>query len=190
MVPLTCDRGLAGAFNANVIRAVAALHRRAKRATPPAQRGHAARSSAEGPRLLPPPQGDHRPRAAPAPTARDRARRSRARLAHIVIARLPATGAIDARLPRLQRVQVRGQQQVVVEPLLPVTGAEPARAREAAVDRRDRLPLRAVEGAAARRAAAAVRRVADLPRPARVDGVGVRRAHDRDGQRDHATPRR
>ena len=63
-------------------------------------------------------------------------------------------------------------------------GRGPAARPSGAPTRRDRLPVRAVEDAAAGRAAAAVRRVADLPRPAGVDGVGVRRAHDRDGQRD------
>ena len=165
----------------------AALHRRAEAGDAAGARDRAGDRRQEGARLLPPPQGHHRPRAARADRG-DRARRSRQEMAHIVTHSFQ-NGRTDAVYLVYNEFKSAITQRVVVEPLLPLTGANLRMPDAAAAAATDFLYEPSKERAA-RRAAADVRRVADLPRAARVDGLRARRAHDRDGQRDHATPRR
>ena len=183
MVPLTSDRGLAGGFNANVFRAAAALRRRAAAGDAAGARGRAGDRRQEGPRLLPPPQG--RPSATSCPGRPPRPRcRSRARwrtiVTHDFIERRASTPSSSSTTSSSRPCT----QRVVVEPLLPITRREPARAATA-TPRRDRLPLRAVEGASCStrccRCTSSRRSTAAL-----LESMAsrVRRAHDRDGQRD------
>ena len=157
MVVVTSDRGLAGGFNANVIRAAAALHRRAEAGDADGARGRAgdrrqaraastsaAARSTIGHEL---PGADRRDRAA------DRARE----MAHIVTHELrrraqptPCTSSTTSSRRAIAAAAWSSSRSCRSRP--PTCGARGERRR------RDRLPLRAVEEGAARRAAAAVRR--------------------------------
>ena len=120
MVPLTSDRGLAGGFNANVFRALQRFTDEQKRATPPAReialeivgkkgRDFFRRRKGTIGHELPGPTGE---------TALKIARE----MAHIVTHNFQM-GSTDAVYLVYNEFKSAGSQRVVVEPLLPITGA-------------------------------------------------------------------
>ena len=134
MVPLTSDRGLAGGFNANVFRALQRFTDEQKRATPPAReiaveivgkkgRDYFRRRKATIGHELPGPTGE---------TALKIARE----MAHIVSHNFQM-GSTDAVYLVYNEFKSAGSQRVVVEPLLPITGASlraPEGSASAAID--------------------------------------------------------
>jgi len=120
MVPLTSDRGLAGGFNANVFRALQRFTDEQKRATPPARevaveivgkkgRDYFRRRKATIGHELPGPTGE---------TALKIAQE----MAHIVTHSFQS-GRTAAVFLVYNEFKSAGSQRVVVEPLLPITGA-------------------------------------------------------------------
>jgi len=120
MVPLTSDRGLAGGFNANVFRAVQRFTDEQKRATPPAREIALEIVGKKG-------RDFFRRRKAtighelPGPTA-ETALKIAQEMAHIV-AHSFQNGRTDAVYLVYNEFKSAGTQRVVVEPLLPITGA-------------------------------------------------------------------
>ena len=120
MVPLTSDRGLAGGFNANVFRAVQRFTDEQKRATPPAREITLETVGKKG-------RDFFRRRKAtighelPGPTA-ETALKIAQEMAHIV-AHSFQNGRTDAVYLVYNEFKSAGTQRVVVEPLLPITGA-------------------------------------------------------------------
>jgi F-type H+-transporting ATPase subunit gamma len=129
MVPLTSDRGLAGGFNANVFRAVQRFTDEQKRATPPAREISMEIVGKKG-------RDFFRRRKAtighelPGPTA-ETALKIAQEMAHIVTHSFEHART-DAVYLVYNEFKSAGQQRVVVEPLLPVTGAD-LRAREGSI---------------------------------------------------------
>src|SRR3954464_5344141 len=127
MVPLTSDRGLAGGFNANVFRAVQRFIGEQQKATPPAREmslevvGKKGRDYFRRRKVT----IGHELAGPTAETAVQIARE----MAHIVTHNFQ-NGRTDAVYLVYNEFKSAGQQRVVVEPLLPITGAD-LRAREA-----------------------------------------------------------
>ena len=128
MVPLTSDRGLAGGFNANVFRAVQRFVGEQQRATPAAREIALELVGKKG-------RDFYRRRKATftvghelaGPTA-DTALQIAREMAHIVTHAFQ-NGRTDAVYLVYNEFKSAGQQRVVVEPLLPITGAN-LRARD------------------------------------------------------------
>ena len=120
MVPLTSDRGLAGGFNANVFRALQRFTDEQKRATPPAREITLETIGKKG-------RDFFRRRKAtighdlPGPSA-ETALKIAQEMAHIV-AHSFQNGRTDAVYLVYNEFKSAGTQRVVVEPLLPITGA-------------------------------------------------------------------
>jgi F-type H+-transporting ATPase subunit gamma len=129
MVPLTSDRGLAGGFNANVFRALQRFVGEQQRATPAAREIALELVGKKG-------RDFYRRRKATftighelgGPTAETALQIAR-EMAHIVTHSFQ-NGRTDAVYLVYNEFKSAGQQRVVVEPLLPITGAD-LRAREA-----------------------------------------------------------
>jgi F-type H+-transporting ATPase subunit gamma len=130
MILLTSDRGLAGGFNANIFRVAQRFIAERKQASPPARevalevigkkgRDYFRRRKLEIAREIPAPTAD-----TAAPMARD--------LAHIV-SHAFRDGRTDAVLLVYNEFKSAVQQRVVVEPLLPVSGADLPGASSASV---------------------------------------------------------
>jgi F-type H+-transporting ATPase subunit gamma len=120
MVPLTSDRGLAGGFNANVFRAVQRFTEEHKRATPPVREIALEIVGKKG-------RDFYRRRKAtighelPGPSA-ETALKIAQEMAHIVTHSFQ-NGRTDAVYLVYNEFKSAGTQRVVVEPLLPITGA-------------------------------------------------------------------
>ena len=120
MVPLTSDRGLAGGFNANVFRAVQRFTDEQKRATPPAREIALEIVGKKG-------RDFFRRRKAtighelPGPTAETAVQIAREMAA--IVTHSFQNGRTDAVYLVYNEFKSAGTQRVVVEPLLPITGA-------------------------------------------------------------------
>ena len=179
LVPLTGDRGLAGAFNAQVLRRAFALEREL-RAEGKTVRWLAAGKKGRSTLTLPPARARrrlhrlHRPPAyADAQAIAHRAGRALRR------------GRGRPRRPRLQHVRLRADAARHRAGRPADLGRHPRDGRGGARRRRParRLHLRAGAGGDPRAAAARLRRDADLPRAARVGRVRAGRADDGDAER-------
>ena len=177
IVPITGDRGLAGAFNAQVLRRSFAEMREAQAA---------GRRCASSPRA----RRRSRPCASGASSLRSRGRASPTSprysdaqaIAH-ALAEAYVNGRGRPRDPRLQRVRLAARPEGDRE-----RGAPDPDRRARGRGRRQaqppgRLLLRARAAPDPRAAAAGVRRDRALPGAARVGGLGAGRADDRDAER-------
>jgi F-type H+-transporting ATPase subunit gamma len=120
MVPLTSDRGLAGGFNANVFRALQRFVDEQKRATPPAREVSLEIVGKKGRDFFRRRKANigHELAGPTAETALQIAREAAAIVTHSF-----QNGRTDAVYLVYNEFKSAGQQRVVVEPLLPISGA-------------------------------------------------------------------
>jgi F-type H+-transporting ATPase subunit gamma len=182
LIAVTSDRGLAGGFNANVFRRVVRFHGENPHRHRDCRCSWSGKKGRDFFRRRKSTIRQEFP-GAPGDTVASRAKE----LARTVVQTFE-DGKVDAVYLIYNEFKSAIVQRIVAEKLLPVA---PPAARPAATDGSgaDRFSLRAGSRPAAVDAGAALHRVADLSRPAGVGGVGVRRPHDRDGQRDHQRAR-